>query len=948
RRQSTLIDAICFALYGTVPRWGKENVIAHALAPSAVAAKVALVFETAGRRYAVVRALKRDAKGKVHTAEARLEELLTSVPATAGLDELMSAVARPLAEGAAVTAEIQRITGLEYKFFTQCVVLPQGRFAEFLHAQPRERQDLLVQLLDADVYERVRQRAVQEESAATQAAAFARERLARLTDADEPAQQAAKARLSSLRALDDQVRGSLDTLRNAAGEIRRLAAERETARERVAALAALALPPEVPTLAETVRAAASQVREHAADAERAEAEERRAEDTLAALDDPGLLMSLLSTLDDHERAAADLRAVEERAARARAGLPPLAERARAAEAALAEAEQARDRLRDAHAGADLGRRLVVGQDCPTCLRPVERLPHHPATADLRAAERHVKTCRAEADQARARRTEAETELRHLERTAEDLAERVTRTAHDLAAQATPLVTGTSTSATPPVPDEQPAPAAPEPDEQPAPAAPATPPAPATPATPATPPAPAGPPAPATQPTPASGGAAASTGPAAPAEAAGPDAFADAGRRVGAAFADDDASGRDVPSPGVERDDLEGRLAGVRAAERRAAELRQAARDARARLAAATRRAEELAGKADRLWRDLEAARDTVVPLGAPPLDRDDLHDAWTSLLAWRDEAAVRERAALEERAGRVAEAERQARAQWSEVVARLADHGVPIPETTAHPAGPAHGGTAAPRGRSGEGATGLSSEGVPGLSSEGASGLGEAVSGGAPDEAAVARLGEAVVAAVAQAQAYLARVRENRAAAREVDERARAEEERARVAKELAQCLRADAFERWLCTEALDLLVTAASETLRELSDGQYELALGARNEIEVIDHAEAGLRRNARTLSGGETFQAALALALALSDQVAGLSATAARSLDSLFLDEGFGSLDPATLDTVATTLERLAGGRERMVGVVTHVPALADRIPVRFEVRRDAKGSHLHRATA
>ncbi|NJP91734.1 SMC family ATPase [Nonomuraea sp. FMUSA5-5] len=858
--KSTLIDAICFALYGTVPRWGKENVIAHALAPSAVAAKVALVFETAGRRYAVVRALKRDAKGKVHTAEARLEELLTSVPATAGLDELMSAVARPLAEGAAVTAEIQRITGLEYKFFTQCVVLPQGRFAEFLHAQPRERQDLLVQLLDADVYERVRQRAVQEESAAAQAAAFARARLARLTDADEPAQQAAEARLSSLRTLDDQVRGSLDTLRNAAGEIRRLAAERETARERVAALAALALPPEVPTLAETVRAAASQVREHAAGAERAEAAERRAEDTLAALDDPGLLMSLLSTLDDHERAAADLRAVEERAARARAGLPPLAERARAAETALAEAEQARDRLRDAHAGADLARRLVVGQDCPTCLRPVERLPHHPATADLRAAERHVKACRAEADQARARRTEADTELRHLERTAGELAERVTRTAHDLAAQAAPLVTATQPNG--------------------------------------------------------------------------------AGRRVDAAFADGGAGGRGVPSPGVERDELEGRLASVRAAERRAAELRQAARDARARLAAATRRAEELAGKADRLWRDLEAARDTVVPLGAPPLERDDLHDAWTSLLAWRDEAAVRERAALEERAGRVAEAERQARAQWSEVVARLTAHGVPIPETAAHPAGPAHGGTAAPRGRSNEGATGLSSEG--------ASGLGETASGGAPDEAAVARLGEAVVAAVARAQAHLARVRENRAAARELDERARAEEERARVAKELAQCLRADAFERWLCTEALDLLVTAASETLRELSDGQYELALGARNEIEVIDHAEAGLRRNARTLSGGETFQAALALALALSDQVAGLSATAARSLDSLFLDEGFGSLDPATLDTVATTLERLAGGRERMVGVVTHVPALADRIPVRFEVRRDAKGSHLHRATA
>ncbi|MEV4021136.1 SbcC/MukB-like Walker B domain-containing protein [Nonomuraea angiospora] len=136
------------------------------------------------------------------------------------------------------------------------------------------------------------------------------------------------------------------------------------------------------------------------------------------------------------------------------------------------------------------------------------------------------------------------------------------------------------------------------------------------------------------------------------------------------------------------------------------------------------------------------------------------------------------------------------------------------------------------------------------------------------------------------------------------------------------------------------MLVASASDTLRELSDGQYELALGDKTgDIEVIDYGEAGLRRSARTLSGGETFQAALALALALSGAVA-------RGLDSIFLDEGFGTLDPATLDTVAGTLERLAAGQDRLIGVVTHVPALADRVPVRFEVRRDGKGSHVRKA--
>ena len=85
------------------------------------------------------------------------------------------------------------------------------------------------------------------------------------------------------------------------------------------------------------------------------------------------------------------------------------------------------------------------------------------------------------------------------------------------------------------------------------------------------------------------------------------------------------------------------------------------------------------------------------------------------------------------------------------------------------------------------------------------------------------------------------------------------------------------------------------------------------------------------RTLSGGETFQASLALALALSAQMSALAAAGAARLDSIFLDEGFGTLDPETLEVVATTLETLAQG-QRMVGVITHVAALAERVPVRF----------------
>jgi exonuclease SbcC len=167
-----------------------------------------------------------------------------------------------------------------------------------------------------------------------------------------------------------------------------------------------------------------------------------------------------------------------------------------------------------------------------------------------------------------------------------------------------------------------------------------------------------------------------------------------------------------------------------------------------------------------------------------------------------------------------------------------------------------------------------------------------------------------------------------------------AEHERtALVAKSLAQHLRADRFERWLLAEALDALVAGASRILRELSGGQYDLGHD-KGEFFVIDHADASLARGVRTLSGGETFQASLALALALSEQLAGLS-TSSASLESIILDEGFGTLDASTLDIVAATLENLAAAGNRSVGVVTHVPALAERVPVRFEVSRDARGA-------
>ncbi len=155
------------------------------------------------------------------------------------------------------------------------------------------------------------------------------------------------------------------------------------------------------------------------------------------------------------------------------------------------------------------------------------------------------------------------------------------------------------------------------------------------------------------------------------------------------------------------------------------------------------------------------------------------------------------------------------------------------------------------------------------------------------------------------------------------------------VARDLALHLRADRFQRWLLGEAFERLVAGATGLLHELSGGAYSLRLDERRDFSVVDHRNADTVRGVRTLSGGETFLASLALALALADQVVDLAAGGSARLESLFLDEGFGTLDPETLDVVAAAIEEL-GSRGRMVGLVSHVRDLAERLPVRFEVAK------------
>lgn len=165
----------------------------------------------------------------------------------------------------------------------------------------------------------------------------------------------------------------------------------------------------------------------------------------------------------------------------------------------------------------------------------------------------------------------------------------------------------------------------------------------------------------------------------------------------------------------------------------------------------------------------------------------------------------------------------------------------------------------------------------------------------------------------------------------------------ASVASELGRLLGASGFERWLMSDVMHTLAERATERLLELSGGAYSLVTDGAD-FAIRDHRNADEVRSARTLSGGETFLASLALALALSENVAELATDGAPRIESMFLDEGFGTLDPETLDVVASAIEEL-GAQGQMIGVITHVGELAERIPARFDINRTPSGSQATR---
>lgn len=154
----------------------------------------------------------------------------------------------------------------------------------------------------------------------------------------------------------------------------------------------------------------------------------------------------------------------------------------------------------------------------------------------------------------------------------------------------------------------------------------------------------------------------------------------------------------------------------------------------------------------------------------------------------------------------------------------------------------------------------------------------------------------------------------------------------------LVRMFHGSGFVNFVSTIFLDNLCRAANDRFHRLTRQQLQLEINANNEFQIRDFLNDGQLRSVKTLSGGQTFQASLSLALALADNVQQLSGS---GQNFFFLDEGFGTLDKDALRTVFETLKSLRK-EQRIVGVISHVEELQQEIEVCLRIENDPlKGS-------
>jgi exonuclease SbcC len=1053
--KSTVVDAICMALYGSVPRYDHQGFLAPAISTGLPEALVHLDFTVDGSTYTALRVIRRT-KGGANAKEARLESNGTILAGTP--KEL--------------TQRVSDLLGMSFEHFTRCVVLPQGEFAKFLKDEPRKRQELLKQLLDITVYERVAAAARERAKDAKNRALLAAERLGDLAAATPERRAEISVRVVQLDKLYQDTQTQERELAALAGEATRAREGSETATAIAEKLQAVSIPVEVPALADQIAVNREQL--HTAESTASQAAETLAarEQQLVELGDVGQLKIARQAHEQlEELAGATLERRAELVARA-VTLEALHEELRTDEERVADLTSRLDAARQEGLGAERAAEALAGIAVPTAVvdvanrrsllieqleatdKAIEDTNNTIANDELSLSSlgdpSELKAARNELER-RASLVERQRALTE-ERTEADIALDEARAAlasareaHDLALVAVAEATvaneahalRTHLVAGEPCPVcEQPVVSLPT-SEMPRELAEAK----------------------------DSEAAAAQVlkereGTAAAAEKVVERVDLQL-ESVNGQVADIDRvmpEDIDIPTLDTRLGEISTAADALTERKRQQAEL---VKDA-ARLRDQER---ELAETESESRRDLLQTHAQVATLGAPvPAGADVLAD-WQALVSWAHTNAPEQVKRSESLAGTAATLTAELAAGSEGIRSKCADAGIPLRDgqrasevtfreasstqaavtsldeqlTTVkrlrrsladfaaeHPTGDsslkaidaqleattrataevAHAKAArdeavqqvqALRKRQGELATteqgarreflathaqlAAFSAPVPAgrdvhadwlvlhawAGEEGPEQLGKAATLAAEAaklieevqgrqstlRASCSGAGVEVNDGQSVSEALFAGLQTARAAVDQIDEQlAKAEELRTSigrhhdeevVANELARLLKADQFEKWLLDDVLTQLVDGATTMLKELSGEQFSL-LYDDGDFLVVDHWNADQTRQAETLSGGETFLASLSLALSLADQLASFAGASAGKLDALFLDEGFGTLDADTLDVVASAIEEL-GSRGRMVGLISHVPELAERVPVRFEVQKVANASRITR---
>jgi exonuclease SbcC len=819
--KSSILDAITYALYGYVERVGRQ--VAQLVSQGQPRMAVTFEFAVDDVRYRVTRSTP--VRGTTQILLERAEGDAW-VQAGEGADRV-----------GAANEIIKRAVGLDYDAFTRTVLLPQGRFAEFLVGDAKERRAILTDLLGLELFERLGRRAGDvkrdaDAEARAKTSLLETEYAGVTPDAVAEAEVAAKAsaqREQALAEAETAVRAVAERWAGAARALDELRTCERDLREagRVAADASEALEDLVARTIETAAsvkdrtkaaATARRASERAAAArEKAESSWGRAVD-LAALREKAVTFvdavdALAEAEGEHAAAIGAIPGLEAAETEAESAVAVAVADAEAAIAGFGAAEDALEEARHADLVAAVRAGVHAGEDCPVCGARIDALPKAPRAISLERAQSAREKAAETAERARAGLTAAERD-------------------RDRASEAVRA-------------------------------------------------------------------AGAEAGRCAKAADRARSQVARLGETVAAGL------GRSMPNdPVAAVDERIQRLEGFEEDEREAG---QTLEEAGVALLEAERDRDALAA-------DLAETRGRLGSLAVSGLlDRarglaDGVGPAPGPLTGKEDAAALTAAAVaiakVVDGAGATIADEAERRAAGARDVAR---------EAASH---------------------------LDGLVD---ADLGEADVAEVVEVASSARTAAAREAGTAADR--VARVREKLANAGAITEQVAEHRARASVFDALTKELRQDRLIAFLQVEALQLLAAAGSERLSALSQGRYRLEF-ADDEFSVVDTWNGEERRSARTLSGGETFLASLALALALSEQVRALAVTEKARLDSLFLDEGFGTLDPESLEVVVEAIEQL-GGDGRMVGVITHVQELAIRLPARVEVEKSPRGSVLRVVT-